>query len=165
MRWATTDENFSVPSIGEFDHFVGVYSTGGCVDGIVQFFGSIPFLIRLSDSFAGEEFRLAYLVDPTREGNPAEIRNPHFDAHVLPPFGSGAEVPDASARKAYQARFLGLLSRHYARADGLHIRAIVEQALSPYEGEVAPQEVLDELQMKLRAFFYHKLGLPQPAND
>lgn len=165
IRWATTAESFQVPHIGEFDQFVGVYSKGCYVDGIVQFFGGIPFLMRLSDSFSGEAFQRAYLVDPTREGSPAEIRNPQFDAHALPAFDSGAKLPDEASLGAYQVRFEALLSRHYARADRLHIKALVEQTLSPYEGSVPPEEAVRELQKKLRAFFFHKLGIPQPPND
>ena len=53
VRWIATADPLPFPQLGLFDHFIAVYSRGESVEGVVQFFGGISHLVRLTDSYDG----------------------------------------------------------------------------------------------------------------
>ncbi len=70
IRWLTTTDKLAISNLGPFDHFVGIYSKGNTVDGIVQFFGGICHIVRLTSNYNGPEFRFGYQVNPLRNSPP-----------------------------------------------------------------------------------------------
>ncbi|WKZ85078.1 hypothetical protein N5B55_15205 [Ralstonia pickettii] len=157
VRWLTTPEEVVLPHLGEFDHFLAVYSKDGCVDGYIQFFGEIGYLIRLGCGYVGPDFRYGYLVDPFRESEPAETRLPEFEVKNIPLFESGNELPTESVWPVYGTRFSRILERYYRRADEMNLSKIVDDVLLPYDGQVIRREMTDELSRRAAEYIVHRL--------
>ncbi|MBR8005556.1 hypothetical protein [Burkholderia vietnamiensis] len=163
VRWLTRTDEIALPRIGEFDHFVSVYSRNGSIDGFIQFFGEIGFLLRLADGYAGPAFSFGYLVDPFREGDPAETREPNYSIENIPRFESGSVLPTEQVWPIYSARFSRILERHYRRADQQNLSRIVDEVLLPHDGEVVTKELIEELSRKAAEYIVHRLfSSPRP---
>lgn len=158
IRWLTTADRLAITAIGSFDHFVAVYARGNKVDGIVQFFGGISHMVRLSDNYNGPGFCFGYQVDPLRESALAETRNPIFNPDELPKFDEGSLSVD-KVRSVYNA----LLSRFWRdydeRASEGEISHIVDEVLFPRKGGTIAEDMIDELTEKLAKFFASRIGL------
>ncbi|MGQ7934717.1 hypothetical protein [Paraburkholderia sp. D1E] len=163
IRWLKTSDEVALPRIGDFDQFVGVYSKNGFVDGYIHFYGEIGYLIRLAENYTGPEFCYGYVVDPFREGDPAEIRNPDFEIESIPAFDSGSKLPDESVWPGYSARFSRILARYYRRADEQNLSKIVDDVLLPHTGEIITEEMLGELSRKAAEYMVRRLSM-NPRN-
>lgn len=162
IRWLNTPDEIVLPKIGEFDQFVAVYSKGGFVDGYIQFYGEIGFLLRLTEKYEGPEFCYGYLVDPFRDAAPAEIRHPDFRVASIPSFESGSPLPDESAGRSIIARFSRILTRHYKRADTKNLSRLVDEVLLPHDGKTITQEMINELSQKVGEYIAHRLVNNRP---
>jgi hypothetical protein len=156
VRWLKTPEPIALPKIGDFDQFVAVYSRNGCVEGYIQFYGEIGYLIRLAEGYSSSEFRFGYLVDSLRERDPAEDRNPVFRVEDIPAFDSGSELPVDSVWPVYSARFSRILARHYERANVQNLSRIVDDVLLPHDGKIITQEMINELSGKMAEYIVHR---------
>lgn len=152
IRWLATSDELAISKLGSFDHFVGLYSQGLYVDGIVQFFGGISHIVRLTDAYTGPEFRFAYQVEPLRNSKPAEIRNLDFDPQQLPQFADGYREPGPAVLPVYSAVFERLLKTHSANAVQKEISRIVDEALAPHQGKILTDQILDGLLEQLMKF-------------
>lgn len=152
IRWDYNPEKMKIPSKGEFDHFIAVYSENGNVNGVAQFFGGINHIFRLTDSYSGPDFKCAYLVNPLRDTEPAEERNPEFNHKLLPKFELGFIKPGPDVWPIYEGKINSFLNNYFAYTSRKIIEEIVEGALSPHEGEIITEAMLDELGTKLRPF-------------
>lgn len=159
IRWLKTSNEIMLPRIGDFDQFVGVYSKNGFVDGYVQFYGEIGYLIRFAENYVGPEFQYGYLVDPFREADPAEVRGLHFEVGDIPEFNSGSRLPDESVWPGYSARFSRILERYYRRADEQNLSRIVDDVLLPHDGKTITKEMLHELSLKAAEYMVHRLSM------
>lgn len=157
IRWLATPDRLGIAAIGPFDHFVAVYSRGGKVDGLVQFFGGIGHIVRLSDSYDGPGFCFGYQVDPLREGDPAETRTPAFDPDELPKFEGGHVLPGPDVWPVYRALFSRFIEAHSDRAIEGEIARIVNEVVLPHEGEILSEEVVGELADKVARFFASRI--------
>ena len=164
VRWLKTAESVELPKIGDFDQFVTVYSQNGNVDGYIQFYGEIGFILRLSQGYIGPAFCFGYVVDSFRTGTPPEIRHPNFEKSNIPPFQSGSPFPDETVWPAMCIRFSRILERYYERMDKQNLSRIVEEVLLPHNGENITGEMLDELSQKAAEYITHRLfmGRPRP---
>lgn len=162
VHWLNTAEEIALPKIGEFDQFVSVYSKDGFVDGYIQFYGEIGFLLRLAEGYSGPEFCYGYLVDSFRDATPAEIRNPSFSKENIPTFESGSPLPSEVVWPVFSARFSRILERYYRRADTQNLSRIVDDVLLPHVGETTTKEMLWELSQKAAEYISHRLFMSRP---
>ncbi|MEX4004929.1 hypothetical protein AB4Y38_39430 [Paraburkholderia sp. EG285A] len=162
VRWLTTSEEVSLPRIGDFDQFVGVFSRDGVVDGYIQFYGEIGYLIRLAENFSGQDFCYGYVVDPFREGTPAENRNPKYSKENIPAFESGSALPGETVWPVYSTRFSRILERYYRRADEQNLSRIVDDVLLPHDGKQITKEMITELSGKAAEYMVHRLFMSRP---
>ncbi|KVD13791.1 hypothetical protein [Burkholderia ubonensis] len=162
VRWLNTVEEIALPKIGEFDQFVSVYSTDGFVDGYIQFYGEIGFLLRLAEGYSGPEFCYGYLVDSLRDAMPAEIRNPEFSKENIPTFESGSPLPNEVVWPVFGTRFSRILERYYKRADMQNLSRIVDDVLRPHIGKTTTEEMLGELSLNAAEYIVHRLRMGRP---
>jgi hypothetical protein len=74
VRWITSPDPLGLPRKGEADQTILLTTRGGSVEGVMRFFGHLPFSVRLATGYEGPPVRCAYVVDPYREAEPAEER-------------------------------------------------------------------------------------------
>lgn len=157
IRWLATTDRLNIPDLGPFDHFVGIYSQGETVDGIVQFFGGISHIVRLAANYDGPEFCFGYQVNPLRDSTPAETRTPNFDPQQLPRFCDGHEKPGPDVWPIYSAIFSRLLESYYDMGSKREISRIVDEVLIPHEGEILSEEVVGELVEQMSKFIVTRI--------
>jgi hypothetical protein len=77
-RWPAVADH--LPRATDLEHRVAIVRRRRCVEGVVSLFGHITQVVRLSEEYDGEDAQACnYLVDPLREREPAEARNPPFE--------------------------------------------------------------------------------------
>lgn len=157
IRWLATTDKLAISDIGPFDHFIGIYSHGKSVDGIVQFFGGISHIVRLTDCYDGPEFRFGYQVNPLRNGDPAETRTPDFNPLQFPRFDEGHEKPGPDVWPIYSAIFSRLLEKYYDMASKKEISRIVDEVLIPHDGELLSEEIVGELVEQISKFILTRI--------
>lgn len=157
IRWLATTDRLAIRKLGPFDHFVGIYSQGAAVDGIVQFFGGISHIVRLTVNYNGPQFRFGYQVNPLRDSSPAETRTPDFDPRQIPRFDSGYEEPGPDVWPIYREIFSQLLGTHYDLASKREISRIVDNVLIPHDNEILTEEVIGELIKELSKFIITRI--------
>lgn len=162
VSWPKTADAILIPKIGDFDQFVSVYSNDGYVDGYIQFYGEIGFLLRLAAQYTGPEFCYGYVVDSFRSKMPAEIRYPEFDTANIPNFDSGSPLPDETVWPVMSARFSRILERYYQRADAQNLSRIVEDVFLPHDGKTVTKEMLDELSQKASEYIARRVSMSRP---
>ena len=159
VRWMATADSLPFPELGPFDHFIAVSSRGETVEGIVQFFGSIRHLIRLTDRYSGPDISFAYRVNPLRDSNPSETRQPEYDIGQVPAFDGGHESPNDDVWGVYSALFVEFMQKHHQRAKNREIERIVCETLAPYDGKLLPSEAKHELLEKMSVFIASRLSI------
>jgi hypothetical protein len=133
----------SVDRLGSFDHFICVFANGNCIDAVAQYFGSITYVLRLTDTYEGEKFCYSYLVDPCRESQPAEQRNTLVDASHLPNFNDGVPWEDQEfVLQMHGEHFSHFFQKHKERQDDLELSRIVNKYSRP-DGSVATENQKD----------------------
>jgi len=73
-RWFTSGNPLQLPRRGPAGQTIMLTTRGGLIEGVMEFFGNLPFAVRLTTAYEGPPIRCAYMVDPYREANPAEQR-------------------------------------------------------------------------------------------
>lgn len=157
IRWLNTSDRLAITNLGPFDHFVAVFSCGNTVDGLVQFFGGISHIVRLSDRYEGPEFCFGYQVNPLRDSNPAETRSPAFDQHGLPRFDEGHVLPGPDVWAVYKVLFSRFLENHSNQASQGEIGRIVDEVLAPHDGEILSEEVVGKLADEVTKFIASRM--------
>lgn len=157
IRWINTTDKLNIPELGPFDHFVGIYSEGENVDGIVQFFGGISHLVRMTSNYDGPKFRFGYQVNPLRDSNPSERRELNFDPQHLPRFAHGHENPGPEVLSIYRAIFSRFLEGYYKMASEKEISKIMDEVLIPHEGEILSDEIVGELVEQVSKFIVTRI--------
>lgn len=152
-RWSTDEQKLPLPEIGMADHFIGLVTRGASLEGVVQFFGDIIHSVRLSDCYSGEPFSLAYVVDPFREADPAELRNPHFEERAVPEFEQQLPEPGEAVWAAWRLRLSRTVSLFYDRADQQLVTEVIDEVLRPHEGEVFTKELAAQVAQTLAERF------------
>ena len=162
IRWIVNDHALNIPTLYKFDHFIAVFSKKGCVEGIAQFYGDIPHLIKMSDRYTGEDFSYSYLVDPFRSVSPAEIRNSeNFDKFSLPDFNEHSKIPDETVWGPYRARFSRILKKHYAKMNMDNIDDIITNFSSLHEGELFTPELINNLTEEIMKYIALRIARKQ----
>lgn len=107
-----------------------IVSRGPSVEGVVQFFGDIVHSFQLSATYMGEPIHCGYVVDPFREAQPAETREPVFQDEAIPVFAQQSPDSNAAVQSAFCDRLSRIMEVFYDRAG----RQIVEQTLQDVLG-------------------------------
>lgn len=138
-RWPVRPP-LTLPQLGEFDHFIAVYSRGPVVEGFAQFFGAFHWTFRLAAGYTAPEFCHAYCVDPLRQAMPAEKRKPAVSSKSFAPFEEGRSEHDEDTWTYGQQQAVAFLRRHVQRAREQALKADVESlirdTLGPPDGRV-----------------------------
>jgi hypothetical protein len=133
----------NVNRLGSFDHFICVFVNGNCIDAVAQYFGSITYVLRLTDTYEGENFCYSYLVDPCRESQPAEQRNILSDASSLTNFNDGVDWEDQELiLQMYSEQLSHFLQKHKKRQDDLELHRIVDKHVRS-DGSIASENQKD----------------------
>lgn len=157
----SSDELQILPQLGQIDHFIVIFSNGKTVEGIVQFFGGIGYLVRLADEYDGPDFCYGYQVNPLRDSNPAEVRNPLFDKFCIPTFDHGVEKLCPDVGRIYNEIISRLLERYYDLAQHKELSRIINEELMPHKGKLFTKEVAEKLVSRLTRFIVSRLNLDQ----
>jgi hypothetical protein len=157
IRWLATADKLPIADLGPVDHFIGIYSCDGNVDGIVQFFGGISHGVRLTDCYQGPEFSYGYQVNPFRNSEPPETREPVFDYRNFPRFEDGFDAPGPDVWTVYGARVSQLMKAYYDIASEAEISRIVDRALMPHMGEELSPAIIDELVNEVLKFMVSRV--------
>jgi len=165
VHWLTVSESLEIPRIGEFDQFMTVYSQNGYVDGYIQFFGEIGFLLRLAEKYSGPEFHYSYVVDSFRSAEPAEIRNPYFDKKNIPIFDSGRALPDETVWPAMVSRYSRILDKYYQYLDRKNLSRIFEGVFLPYDGRKITQEMIEELSNRAADYMTRRIFMNKKIDE
>jgi hypothetical protein len=159
-RWPT-QRPVGLPSMGEFDHWIAVYSRGSEIEAFAQFFGAFHWSLRLASGYQGPEFCHAYQVDPLREAEPAENRSPNATNQSFPLFASGSEEQDETVRRYGQAQSEGFLNRYLTRAyrkqQNAELEAAIAQAWGPADGRKLTQADIDRATEAMLAVVLRRL--------
>jgi hypothetical protein len=151
-RWPRANSDPQLPSIGPFDHFIGIVSRDSRVEAVVRLFGSVFLSICLSDKFDGNAIHCGYLVDPTREAKPAENRKPDFVNESVPSFEDQPTKPDSSSRKTMTRSGNAFIQRYFDRDIENVAEKIVTDVLGPHDGERITAEMLAEIEKRVADF-------------
>jgi hypothetical protein len=142
VRWYGRTECPCWPRLGPADHHIFIASRGASVEGVAQLFGNLVYPFRLTATYAGPDLRCGYIVDPFRESQPAEIRNPEFDVAMVPIF---SEQEDDWNEKVEAAHFAGLgriVELYYARSRQAMILRSIKQVAQAHGGETFTEEMV-----------------------
>jgi hypothetical protein len=156
-RWSRRIDPLSIPTLARADHFIGIASIRGGVEGVVQLFGEILHPVRLAPTYSGESFQFAYLVNSLRDTTPAEKRNPAFETACIPNFAEQDESPGPEIWTAYKARMERLLRLYYDIADQELVTQAIEEVLTPEEGNPFTRELAGRFSQRVAELFAHRL--------
>ncbi|MEW6272873.1 MAG: hypothetical protein AB1689_26660 [Thermodesulfobacteriota bacterium] len=94
IRWVADAGRPVGLELGPIDHVLALHGRPPHVDGCILFFGAVAHVVRLGVGYDGPDFTAAYIVDPLREADPAELRDPPFDPATLPVFDRQPRLPN-----------------------------------------------------------------------
>jgi hypothetical protein len=158
VRWIYNEKEIDLPKIGEFDHFIAVYSKLNYVYGFSQYFGEVSFIYLLTDSYGGSEFQYGYLVNPFRDTDPSEQRNPAYQIENVPLYSECSNMPDEQIGKLYSKRISSILYKYYDRVDREGISNICDSFLLRHQGELCSAELTGELIQKLSQYILSRIN-------
>lgn len=159
VSWPTSHEPYAIPKLGAHDHFLAVWSRDGIVDGFIQLFGEIPFVLRLGSGASCDDFCASYLVNPHRDTKSAEVRSHDFDPTCLPAFDACPHLPGPDVWAAHEIRIRRFLAEYQRRAEDKVIHDIVHEVLGPKDGQIITKEDVDEIHQRMMKFVKFKLGI------
>lgn len=152
IRWPDSSIPQFELALGKFDHVIYIHSRGNVVEGIVEFFGGIGHLIRLSNQYSGKDFFFGYRVNPLRNSKPPELRNPSVNRELIPTFQRGYEEPDEDARGIFMERLARFFLEHSTFAREIEIARIVDDFYAAHKGKILSTELAAELTNSLSLF-------------
>lgn len=157
IRWPNNSRPLPASTLERFDHVIFIHSRKNAVEGFVEFFGGIGHMVCLSDTYEGRDFSFGYRVNPLRNSNPAEMRDPPINRSLVPLFDHGYEEPDEEARTIYVDRINQFLADHSKLARENEIERIVDQWFAAHTGEILSEEILRDLTHRVSLFMQSML--------
>ncbi|MCG3180117.1 MAG: hypothetical protein BIFFINMI_02472 [Phycisphaerae bacterium] len=149
IRWVSDAQPLNVPRLGPIDQAIFITSRGAAVEGVVQFFGDIVHPFRLSANYDGEPIHCGYVVDPLRECDPAEERNPEFAPESVPDYSGQLPENSPPVQAAFTQRLTRILRVFYDRAHDHIVGKTLDEVLRPHMGEPFTEELAGLLAQKL----------------
>jgi hypothetical protein len=160
-RWIPEPQKLMIPKIGKADHFIGIMSIRGGIEGIAQLFGQIRHAVRIAEQYSGAKFSYGYIVNPFRNTDPAEARNPSFDQSAIPAFNNQHIEPS----EPILATFREGCENVYEVYRGLAVQSLVQDAINeimlPTDGKPITEELRSALSLRVAEKF-SKLLLSGP---
>ena len=141
IRWPKDDTRLNIEMLGRADQFIGLVSKGQRVEGVIQFFGDLLFVIQLADQYDGQPIHCGYQIDPFRESDPAEMRQPEFDNDIVPIFDDQPRAIDEGGFAILRSRLGRIIQVYYSRADSKLVQEVIDEILLPHMGEPFTEEL------------------------
>lgn len=149
VRWILAPERLNIPRLGPIDHAILVTTRGTSVEGVVQFFGDIVHSFRLAEKYDGDPIHCGYIVDPLREADPAETREPEFETADVPVFVEQSEINTPEVQAAFYERLQRIMETFYDRAHTQIVDQTLQDVLGAHMGEPFTEELADQLAARL----------------
>lgn len=149
VRWVTNPDRLAVSQLGPIDQAIFITTRGTSVEGVIQFFGDIVHSFQLSDSYNGAPIHCGYVVDPLREADPAETREPDFQAIAVPTFAEQSPTNTPEIQAAFNARLQRILENFYDRAHNQIVEQTFQDVLGGHMGEPFTEELANQLAVRL----------------
>lgn len=166
VRWTTTPNRLDVPKLGSSDQAIFIVSRGSSVEGVAQFFGDIVHPFQLTDGYAGAAIHCGYVVDPFREAQPAETREPEFAEGSVPIYADQSPEITPAVFDAFKERTSRIFREfRYKRAYGRIIRETVQEVLGPHADQPFTRELADQLAARLAERFARRDDFSSPELD
>jgi hypothetical protein len=162
IRWVEFSERLATSQVGPADQAIFIVSREKSVEGVVQFFGDIVHAFQLTDAYDGPPLRCGYVVDPFREAQPAEDRNPSFESQNIPEFPKQALTNTAAATRAFRARLERIVTLYYERSQRQMIEATIRDVLRENGGAVFTEQMANQVAERLAR---QALRLPTSQGD
>lgn len=145
------------------DHFAAVATRGTTVLGYLQLYGALQYVLQLATDYRGPALAFGYLVNPRRDSDPAEMRQPVFSAEKLPGFYDQPD-PITEATMSWMTTKLNAIVAFHQRI-GLEKRVseIVDDVLGPHHGKPLTPELLGELSRRVAELAAAKFGAHRPG--
>jgi hypothetical protein len=117
VRWPASPMDLPNPRLGPIDHVILIVSRGTSVEGIIKLFGGILHSFRLSDSYQGDSIQCSYVVDPLRQVQPSEQRQPNFSPEAVPVFADQSPVNSSQAQAAFSHFLSRIMEAYYQMSE------------------------------------------------
>ena len=132
-RWITSGAPLDLPKRGPADQTVILTTRGGSIEGVMRFFGHLPFAVRLTTGYTGPPIRCAYVVDPYRLADPAEQRLSGdelapFDERI-PVFAEQSPGNNAAVQAAWDAGLNRFMAHYTERENEETLQKVVDETI------------------------------------
>jgi len=144
-RWPALAADPPLPIIGSFDQFIGIVSRGSNIEAVVRLFGTVLHSFRLANTFSGTPIHCGYLVDPTREAKPSELRDPSFSAAAIPVFLDQPPKPGPPCWETATRSLNAFGQRFFEREITRLARELIVEVLEPQDGQRLSAEMRREV--------------------
>jgi hypothetical protein len=143
-RWYASTELPKLPRLGPADQYIFIVCRGSSVEGVAQLFGGLVYPFQLTDSYSGPAFTCGYVVDPFRESEPAEKRNPEFDAAAVPVFSEQEDEWNEAVSQSLKGRLDKIIELHFERQRKAVIERSFQEVVASHGGDVITEEIANE---------------------
>ncbi len=164
IRWVPTHEKLPIEHIGGIDHTLAVWCQEGNVFGLLEIFGDVPFLLKLGEGIASENFFFGYVVNPLRDTTPAENRKPIIDISQIPAFADSPAKPNPVISKVFKIRISRIAQKLFESGIANQFDQIVDEVFLPHYGKPITEEMATEYMVKMREFIDHLVPTPLKTN-
>jgi hypothetical protein len=144
IRWYASEELPNLPRLGSADQHIFMVCRGSSVEGVAQLFGGLVYPFQLTDSYCGPDFTCGYVVDPFRESEPAERRNPKFDAAAVPVFSEQQDDQNEAVIESLKRRLGKIIELHFERHRNSVIERSLQEVLAVHGGDVFTKEIVND---------------------
>lgn len=153
-RWLLSAEPLELPRRGQADQTIVLTTRGGSVEGVMRFFGHLPFAVRLATGYDGPSVRCAYVVDPYREADPAERRLSGGELatydDLLPVFAEQSPGNTTAVQVAWDAALSRFIAHYIERENEDRVQKAVDAArqMNPWIAAMPREEVVEMMRRK-----------------
>jgi hypothetical protein len=143
-RWYASVKRPELPRLGSADQHIFIVCRGSSVEGVAQLFGGLVYPFQLTDSYSGPAFTCGYVVDPFRESEPAEVRNPEFDSAAVPVFSEQQDEWNEAVSESLKQRLGRIIELHFERQRKAEIERSLREVVTSHGGGVITQEIVND---------------------
>ncbi|HUO25004.1 MAG TPA: hypothetical protein VMU61_05010 [Candidatus Aquilonibacter sp.] len=144
IRWYASEELPKLPRLGSADQHIFIVCRGSSVEGVAQLFGGLVYPFQLTDSYYGPAFTCGYVVDPFRESEPAERRNPEFDVVAVPVFSEQQDEQNEAVIESFKRRLGKIIELHFQRHRKTVIERSLQEVVAAHGGDVITQDIVND---------------------
>lgn len=144
IRWYVSEELPKFPRLGVADHHIFTVCRGSSVEGVAQLYGGLVYPFQLTDSYCGPAFTCGYVVNPFRESEPAEIRNPVFDVDAVPVFAEQQDEQNEAVIESLERRIGKIIELHFERHRRADIERSLEEVLAAHGGSIITRDIVND---------------------